>query len=188
MSERPIAPAEWALEYFRSKLAEHPAEGYVTSEQARARVAEGATWMEAVRPVEAEENTCRKAFTPTEAESIARAREEWLVPLAEQAKAHGQTAPGRPNASAKFAEASPAPVRPAADQQTRKLAANGTGYSPTTLAKVRAVEFVHLILVPVDGPAGPQCGGTGRAVMRREEVTCPDCRAIVGGAVEGVRS
>jgi ParB family chromosome partitioning protein len=88
---------------------------------------------------EAEENTCRKAFTPTEAESIARAREEWLAPLAEAAKAHGQTAPGKPqNAGAKLAPASPA----APDRKTRAIAANGTGYSPSTIAKVRAVKEV----------------------------------------------
>ncbi len=36
-------------------------------------------------------------------------------------------------------------------------------------------DYVHLILFPVDGPPRPQCGGSGRSVMRVAEVTCPGC-------------
>lgn len=104
-----------------------------------AKVADNLADAGALLRAESDENTCRKAFTPSEAESIARAREEWLRPLAEAAKAHGQTAPGKPqDASAKFAEAS----APAPDRQTRKIAAHGTGYSHETLRKVREVKDV----------------------------------------------
>ncbi|MFE5218385.1 MULTISPECIES: hypothetical protein [unclassified Streptomyces] len=39
---------DWDANYLREKLAQHPVEGYVTTEQARAAVAEGKTWFEAV--------------------------------------------------------------------------------------------------------------------------------------------
>jgi hypothetical protein len=40
--------AEVAVSHLRAKLAEHPATGYVTTEQAHQRLAEGANWMQAV--------------------------------------------------------------------------------------------------------------------------------------------
>lgn len=39
---------EWTTQYLRERLAEHPPTGYVTSDQARAALAEGKTWSEAV--------------------------------------------------------------------------------------------------------------------------------------------
>ncbi len=40
----------WRVAYLRDRLAEHPAVGYVTSEQAHARMKAGLSWSEAVRP------------------------------------------------------------------------------------------------------------------------------------------
>ena len=45
----PDPEPEWRLAYLRDKLAEHPATGYVTIDQAQERVAQGASWSEAVR-------------------------------------------------------------------------------------------------------------------------------------------
>jgi hypothetical protein len=39
---------EWNTRYLRERLAEHPAAGYVTADQAHAALAEGKTWSEAV--------------------------------------------------------------------------------------------------------------------------------------------
>lgn len=39
---------DWDAAYLREKLADHPVKGYVTTEQARAAMAEGKTWTEAV--------------------------------------------------------------------------------------------------------------------------------------------
>ena len=43
-------PWDWTAEYLRERLAEHPAVGYVTAEQARAALAAGKPWSEAVNP------------------------------------------------------------------------------------------------------------------------------------------
>jgi ribosomal protein S16 len=45
---------EWLLGYLRDCLAEHPATGYITGEEAHARLEAGATWTEAVTPVRTE--------------------------------------------------------------------------------------------------------------------------------------
>jgi len=80
---------------------------------------------------EAEENSCRKDFTPTEAEAIATAREEVLAPLAQQAKAQAKgERRGVKDSSAKLTG------------ETRKTAATGTGFSATTIRKVRDVKSV----------------------------------------------
>lgn len=45
----------WSIAYFRERIAEHPAAGYVTEDQAREALSRGATWTEAVARVSAEE-------------------------------------------------------------------------------------------------------------------------------------
>jgi hypothetical protein len=40
--------ADLAVRHLRDRLTEHPAAGYVTTEQARARLAQGANWTQAV--------------------------------------------------------------------------------------------------------------------------------------------
>lgn len=75
---------------------------------------------------EADENVCRKDFTPTEAESIAAAREAVLKPLAKQRMSDGGKGAQLPQPSMRSDEA----------------AATGTGYSPTTLRKVREVKQI----------------------------------------------
>lgn len=83
--------------------------------------------------VEAEENLCRKDLTQGEAELYAERLEELLKPEAEANKGgRGKTA-GQDQTSAKFAEVS------RSDRETRKKAAKATGYSHTTLDKVREV-------------------------------------------------
>lgn len=75
---------------------------------------------------EADENVQRKDFTPSEAESIAAAREELLRPLAERRKKAGKI------------------VEPSGNlpegQRPRDVASIGTGYSASTLRKVREVK------------------------------------------------
>ncbi|MEV6833628.1 hypothetical protein AB0N17_03695 [Streptomyces sp. NPDC051133] len=45
---------DWDADYLRERLAQHPVQGYVTSEQAQAALAEGKSWTEAVAlPAEA---------------------------------------------------------------------------------------------------------------------------------------
>lgn len=78
---------------------------------------------------ERDENTCRKDFTPTEAAAMRAAVAEAIRPLAEERKAHGETAPGRSkNAGGN--------LPPASAPKTRDVAAKGTGYSGKTLDKV----------------------------------------------------
>lgn len=83
---------------------------------------------------EADENTCRKPLTPYEASRARERRARVLAPKAEERKAHGETAPGKPkpvdHASGNFPEAS------AETRRTRNVAAVGTGYSGKTLDKV----------------------------------------------------
>ncbi|MBB2914906.1 hypothetical protein FHS43_006218 [Streptosporangium becharense] len=89
-----------------------------------------------VLKAEADENTCRKPLTPYEASRARERRARVLAPKAEGRKAHGQTAPGRPNASPRLGEAS----RKA--RETSKVAAIGTGYSGSTLDKVDRIRDV----------------------------------------------
>lgn len=47
-------------------------------------------------------------------------------------------------------------------------------------ARLAAEEPVaHWALISVTDPARPQCGGSGRSVARLQDVTCPDCRALI---------
>lgn len=104
--------------------------------QIEAKVVDNLTDTGALLRAEADENTYRKALTPTEAESIARARQEQLAPLAEQAKAQAikeRDGQGR-------AVSTGAKLTPVADRKTRQIAADGTGYSASTLHKVREVK------------------------------------------------
>ncbi|MFC8667057.1 hypothetical protein [Streptomyces sp. NPDC057199] len=48
LDDKPLMDIEWTTAYLREQLAKHPATGYVTSDQARATVAEGKSWTEAV--------------------------------------------------------------------------------------------------------------------------------------------
>jgi hypothetical protein len=48
LDDKPLMDTEWTTAYLREQLAKHPATGYVTTDQARARIAEGKTWAEAV--------------------------------------------------------------------------------------------------------------------------------------------
>ena len=77
---------------------------------------------------EADENTCRKSLTPYEASRARERRARVLAPKAKERRGHGQTAPGRPNASPKLGEVS--------DRRTAKAGATGTGYSGSTIDKV----------------------------------------------------
>lgn len=83
---------------------------------------------------ELEENTCRKSLSAYEADVIRQQREEILRPKARDRQAHGQTAPGKSktDASAKLAEAKSV-------RETRKATAVDTGYSGSTLDKVRTI-------------------------------------------------
>lgn len=81
---------------------------------------------------EADENTCRKPLTPYEASRARERRARVLAPAAEERKAHGQTAPGKP----KFSDDAGSNLEPASARKTRHVAAVGTGYSGSTLDKV----------------------------------------------------
>ncbi|MET7983042.1 hypothetical protein [Streptomyces sp. NPDC005281] len=48
LDDKPLMETEWTTAYLREQLALHPATGYVTTDQARAGIAEGKTWAEAV--------------------------------------------------------------------------------------------------------------------------------------------
>lgn len=37
------------------------------------------------------------------------------------------------------------------------------------------MSYTHKAFIPLDGPPRPECGGTGRCVVRSAEVDCPDC-------------
>lgn len=84
---------------------------------------------------ELEENTCRKSLSGYEADVIMEKRERVLAPKAAEAKLeagkeHGK---GHPKASPNLGEAN----RKA--RETKKAAAVGTGYSSSTLDKVRTI-------------------------------------------------
>lgn len=85
---------------------------------------------------EADENVCRKAFTPTEAAAIAAEREVLLKPIAKAA-----SAANLPNA-----QGGNLPPQ----GKVRETAAQGLGYSPTTIRKVRDVQR------KVDAPDTPE--------------------------------
>ncbi|MET8098100.1 hypothetical protein ABZV29_16720 [Streptomyces sp. NPDC005236] len=48
LDDKPLMETEWTTAYLREQLAKHPVTGYVTTDQARAGIAEGKTWAEAV--------------------------------------------------------------------------------------------------------------------------------------------
>lgn len=50
------APQGWRIDYLRERLAEHPPTGYVTHDQAHARLRAGASWTDAVRYDDMKEN------------------------------------------------------------------------------------------------------------------------------------
>ena len=114
---------------------------------------------------EADENTARKPFTPYEASRFRERQAELLKPEAAERKAHGQTAPGKPkDASSKLDEAIGA---------TRKLAADGTGYSGSTLDKVDKIRDV---------------AERGVAKIGKTEVTVPDSvRTVANEALADVK-
>lgn len=78
---------------------------------------------------ELEENTCRKALSAYEADVIRQKRERVLAPKAKEQQ--GKRTDLQP--SANLAEGQPA------SRETRKAAAVGTGYSGSTLDKVRTI-------------------------------------------------
>lgn len=78
---------------------------------------------------ELEENTCRKSLSAYEADVIRQKREKALAPKAKEQQ--GKRSDLKP--SAKLAEG------PVAARETRKAAAVGTGYSGSTLDKVRTM-------------------------------------------------
>lgn len=51
----PSVDVEWTTAYLRGRLAEHPAAGYVTHDQADAALDQGKSWPEAVTPAAAED-------------------------------------------------------------------------------------------------------------------------------------
>lgn len=77
---------------------------------------------------EKDENTCRRDLSPVEAERARARRAKVLAPLAREAQAR----PGKARSSKLDKHAGP----------TRKVAAQGTGYSGTTLDKVAKVREV----------------------------------------------
>ncbi|MPZ66200.1 MAG: hypothetical protein GEU83_12025 [Pseudonocardiaceae bacterium] len=78
-----------------------------------------------VLQAELEENTCRKALSAYEADVLRQRREEALRPKAAENKGgRGKTAPNLGEVS---------------ERRTAKVAATGTGYSGSTLDKVRAL-------------------------------------------------
>ncbi|ADG97494.1 ParB-like nuclease [Segniliparus rotundus DSM 44985] len=76
----------------------------------------------------------RKPFTPTEAEAMASAIEAALRPVAQERKAHGQTAPGKPKGE-NACEDSAQALQP--EPKSREVAAQAVGYSHDTISKVR---------------------------------------------------
>jgi ParB family chromosome partitioning protein len=87
---------------------------------------------------EADENTCRKPLTPYEASRARERRAQVLAPKAEERKAHGETAPGRP----KTPPDGGSNLVPASVRKTKNVAAVGTGYSGSTLDKVDRIRDV----------------------------------------------
>lgn len=123
----------------------------------------------AVLQAELEENTCRKALSAYEADVIRQKREQVLAPKAAERKAHGETAPGksRDDASSNLEQASQNTTK------TRKAAAAGTGYSGSTLDKVRAIR---------------DAAERGVVKQGKQEVTAPEpVREVARQAVENVK-
>lgn len=83
-----------------------------------------------VLQAEMEENTCRKALTGYEADRARERRERILKPKAQAAQ--GKRTDLQP--SANLAEG-----KPSTQRETRKVGAAGTGYSGSTLDKVRTI-------------------------------------------------
>jgi hypothetical protein len=48
LDDKPLMETAWTTAYLREQLANHPATGYVTVDQAHAALTEGKTWSEAV--------------------------------------------------------------------------------------------------------------------------------------------
>lgn len=117
---------------------------------------------------ELEENTCRKALSAYEADVIRQKREAVLKPKAAENKG------GRPTKDAEKTSSNLDEVsEPATARATRKAAAVGTGYSGTTLDKVRTIR---------------DAAERGVVKQGKQEVPAPEpVREVAQQAVENVK-
>jgi ParB family chromosome partitioning protein len=81
---------------------------------------------------EDDENLCRKDFTPTEARELKQAREALLIPMAR----------GRQGTRTDLADATTSAQVEQKSARTDRVAAQGTGYSASTIRKVERVTAI----------------------------------------------